>query len=74
MNVLWHKEKPQNGAKKRKSCPGLAEEKSRHYQGIDLLLKVEYEVSWSKVHYFKLKSQEKGGKKNILDSLLKVWD
>lgn len=57
--------KESNKMGQKKSCPGLAEEKSGRYQGIDLLLKVDYEGSWSKIHYFKLKSQEKGKKKNL---------
>lgn len=50
MNAFWHKEKQQNKAKG--TCPELAEVKPRHYQGIDILLKVEDEVSWPKKIFY----------------------
>lgn len=50
MNALWHKGKQQSGTKG--TFPGFAEEKSRHYQGIDILLKGEDEISCSKIIFF----------------------
>lgn len=68
MNAFWHKEKQQNEAKG--TCPELSEVKPRHYQGIDILLKVEDEVSWPKKFF--LLSQRVKKKKKILDSLQRV--
>lgn len=39
MNILWYKEKQWNGTKE--TWAGLAEEKPRHDQGIDIVLKGE---------------------------------